>query len=233
MGILFVEDDRLLRENIAELLRLEGFDVTDCGTAAAFMEAAGKDRFKVAIIDIGLPDRSGYDLSRYVRTYTDMGIIILTARTGIDNKIQGFSSGADYYFSKPVDTRELCATLTNMLARMAARSPAKGDQDDLDNSWTFNAKGWLLTSPDGVEIRLTTKESEFLRLLEPHGDDGAQKEYILAELGYLSDAPYGSRALGVMITRLRKKIREQAGETELINTIHGFGYSLAVPLRRL
>lgn len=232
MGLIFVEDDRLLRENIAELLRLDGFEVTDCGTAAEFMEQIRHHRFDVAIIDIGLPDRSGYDLARYARTYTAMGIIILTARTGIDNKIQGFSSGADYYFSKPVDNRELSAALTNMLARLAARDQPRDDDRPLDNAWTFNAKGWLLTSPGGIEIRLTTKESEFIRLLEAHGEGGAEKEYILKELGYLNDGPYGSRALGVMVTRLRKKIREQTGENELIKTIHGFGFSLGEALRR-
>ncbi len=232
MRLIFVEDDQLLRETICELLRLDGFEVTDCGSAAAFMEKIRSNRFDVAIIDIGLPDRSGYDLARYVRTATQMGIIILTARTGIDNKIQGFSAGADYYFSKPVDCRELSATITNLIARLAAREPSPGDAPSPEGAWIFNAKGWLLTSPDGIEIRLTTKESEFIRLLLDYGDDGAKKESILEELGYLSDGPYGRRALGVMVTRLRKKIREQAGKNELINTIHGFGFSLGEPLGR-
>ena len=228
--VIFVEDDVALRENISELLRLDGFDVTDCGSAKDFLDHINTNQFKVAIVDIGLPDKSGYDLTRYLRTNTDMGIIILTARTGIDNKIQGFSSGSDYYFSKPVDSRELTASINNLLCRLSFTDKNDDASPIHNRSWTFSTSGWLLISPDGIEIRLTAKESEFIRLLEKCEKDGAQKEFILQELGYLSEEPYGSRALGVMITRLRKKIKNSVGENELIKTVHGFGFFLGEKL---
>ncbi len=227
--IILVEDDLALRENICELLKLDGFDVTHCGSGKEFLAHINTHQFKVAIIDIGLPDRSGYDLAQYLRTNTDMGIIILTARTGIDNKIQGFSSGADYYFSKPVDSRELIASINNLMCRLSF-ADQKEDDPIQDNSWRLSSNGWLLISPDGIQIRLTAKESEFICLLQKCEKDGAQKEDILQELGYLSEEPYGSRALGVMITRLRKKIKDKAGENLLITTVHGFGFLLGEKL---
>jgi len=227
--IIIVEDDLALRENICELLKLDEFDVTDCGSAKEFLDHINTNQFKVAIVDVGLPDQSGYDLARYLRTNTDMGIIILTARTGIDNKIQGFSSGADYYFSKPVDSRELAAAINNLMCRLSFTDQSE-ENTPQKASWTLISNGWLLISPNGIEIRLTTKESEFIRLLQKCEKDGVQKEYILQELGYLSEEPYGSRALGVMVTRLRKKIKNQVGENQLIKTIHGFGFLMGETL---
>lgn len=229
--IIIVEDDLALRENISELLRLEGFDVSDCGTAQDFMDHINTHQFKVAIVDIGLPDKSGYELAQHLRAQTDMGIIILTARSGMDNKIQGFSSGADYYFSKPVDIRELIASINNLLCRLSFKKPNGGDFRIQDDIWQLSLKGWLLTSPEGLEISLTSKESEFVCLLQKCGKEGAQKEYILQNLGYLSEEPYGSRALGVMVTRLRKKIKTQVGDNQLIKTIHGFGFILGENLQ--
>lgn len=230
--IIIVEDDILLRENLSELLRLDSFKITECGNAKDFFDLITKNQFKVAIIDIGLPDKSGYDLTGYLRANTDMGIIILTARTGIDNKIQGFSSGADYYFSKPVDSRELTAAINNLLCRLSLKDQNKNSKQMQNDSWTFNTNGWLLISPKGIEINLTTKEIDFIRLLQKHDKEGVEKGFILSELGYLNEEPYGRRALGVMVTRLRKKIKDKGGKNALIKTIHGFGFSLGEKLVR-
>ncbi len=226
--VIIVEDDSILRENIAELLQMDGFQITECANAEDFYHCISKRSFNVAIIDIGLPDQSGYDITRYLRANTRMGIIILTARTGIDHKIEGFSAGADYYYSKPVDIRELSASITNLLQRLPASDRSISDS----NSWRLNTTGWLLLAPNGKEIKLTKKESDFLALLISCGKQGAKKEQILSELNYSSEEPYGSKALGVMLTRLRKKLKEQIGENELINTVHGFGFSLGEGLIR-
>lgn len=222
--IIIVEDDTILRENLSELLRLDNFNITECSTAKGFFEHIRKNKFKIAIIDIGLPDKSGYELASYLRANTDMGIIILTARIGIDNRIEGFSSGADYYFSKPVDSREFIASINSLLCRLSSMVEKQND------SWIFNTKSWVLILPDGKEINLTTKESEFINLLQKHAEKGVEKEFILKELGYVDQEPYGSRALGVMVVRLRKKIKKDAGENLLIKTIHGFGFSLGQDL---
>ncbi len=159
-----------------------------------------------------------------------MGVIIFTARTGIDNKIQGFSAGADYYFSKPVDSRELSAAITNLMCRLApeCREDTAADTD----AWIFRENGWYLTSPKGIEIRLTAKEGEFIRLLLNTENDCLEKEKVLHAMGYLIEGPYGNRALGVMVTRLRKKIKTRAGDNALIKTVHGFGFSLGEKLHR-
>lgn len=224
--IIIVEDDTILRENLSELLRLDNFNITECSTAKEFFDHIHKNQFKVAVIDIGLPDQSGYELARYLRANTDMGIIILTARTGIENRIEGFSSGADYYFSKPVDSREFIASINNLLCRLSSTVEKKND------SWIFNTKSWRLISPNGSEINLTTKESAFISLLQKNAEKGVEKEFILSELGYLSDEPYGNRALGVMVARLRKKIKGKAGKNSLIKTVHGVGFLLGEKLVR-
>lgn len=226
--VIIVEDDVSLRENLSELLRLDGFGVTECGSGEEFLDKVKKGKFQVGIVDIGLPDRSGYELAQYLREHTSMGIIILTARTGMDNKIEGFSSGADYYFSKPVDSRELTASINNLMCRLSLNETA--EKQEPENSWLFDEKGWLLISPSGAQITLTTNESAFVSLLHLHGSKGVDKESIYKELGYSMHEPYGNRALGVMVTRLRKKLKDNAGENALIKTIHGFGFALGETL---
>ncbi len=120
--IIFVEDDQDLRESIVQYLEDDGISMTAIGTAHEFISCLDSDTFDVAIIDVGLPDLSGYVLAEYARLKTDLGIIMLTARGKIEARVQGYLAGADLYLVKPVDMNELLAAITNLAKRRTERS---------------------------------------------------------------------------------------------------------------
>lgn len=115
--VIIVEDDRDLRESLVEYLSLDGHDVTGVGSALEFYQALASSTFMIAVMDIGLPDQCGYVMAEFVRRNTPMGIIILTARSSIEDRVNGYRAGGDLYLVKPVDCRELSAAITSLAER--------------------------------------------------------------------------------------------------------------------
>ncbi|NTV03045.1 MAG: response regulator transcription factor [Chlorobiaceae bacterium] len=236
--IIIVEDDRDLLENMVKYLRLAGYEVTGTASAGEFYRHIATEAFSLAVIDIGLPDQSGLVLSEYVRNNTDMRIILLTARSTLDDKLNGLKSGADFYMVKPVDCSELSATIENMFMRLGAEHPAM--LEDVHGippaparqvaPWRLDGKGWVLYTPEGREIRLTAKEYKFMDTLVREPAAIVSRREILKILEY---PPTGqaSHALESMISRLRRKIEGMHGEFP-VKTSHGEGYCLTVAILR-
>lgn len=224
--IIVVEDDIELLETFAEYLTLKGFYV-ECATCALdFFQALVGSEFDVAVVDLGLPDKSGLEVVEHLRRNTSLGIIILTARDSMSDKMRGYKAGADHYFTKPFDLRELAAvaeSLINRLGDAASISPGK------DDSWRLDPLRRILATPTGHAIKLTEKENDFLKMIMPANGDTVDKDALLEALAYQADATYGARALAVMVTRLRKKIREQTGLEPPITAARAQGYSFSAP----
>lgn len=229
--ILIVEDDIDLLENIVEYLALERFEAVGTGCALDFYQQLCADNFNIAIVDIGLPDRSGFEIVDHLRRNTNLGIIIITARDGMSDKVRGYESGADYYFVKPVDSSELVASIHDLLRRF---SGALGESTPIvaKGYWSLNLAHGTLVSSKGVKIELTTKENNFLKLLIEEQASPVSRQILLQELGYHLEGPYGNRALDVLIVRLRKKIKVLSGESP-IKTIHSFGYSFTAQVHQI
>ena len=128
--IIIVEDDRDLLENMVKYLTLCGYEVTGAASAREFYYHLSRQTYLLAVLDIGLPDQSGLVLAEYVRNNTNMWIIMLTARSTLDDKLAGLKSGADFYLVKPIDCSELAATITNLFARLDA-APAVSELESL------------------------------------------------------------------------------------------------------
>jgi len=118
INVVLVEDDEDLRDSVVEWLELAGMQVSAVGSAAEFYQVLPKRDFQVAVIDVGLPDQSGHVLAQYLRANTGTAVIMLTARSTIDDKIKGYDSGADLYLVKPVDCRELSAAIVSIAQRV-------------------------------------------------------------------------------------------------------------------
>lgn len=224
--VIFVEDDDRLRKNIVELLRLEGFDVAGTATALEFFQELSLHRYDVAIVDLGLPDKSGYEIVKSLRESTKLGIIILTARDGMNDKLKGYECGADSYFVKPVDCRELAAAIRSLMSRLE-RDVTDAPKEEAETKWDLDKQTRTLVSPANVQIKLTAKEWAFIEALKAKEGEPVSRETLLTTLGYNADGPYGSRALDVMVVRLRKKIKEETGLESPILTVYSFGYSFA------
>lgn len=232
--IIIVEDDADLRENMVKYLMLIGHDVVGVGSAAECYSHLIQQSWQFAIIDIGLPDQSGLVLTEYIRKNTDMWIIILTARSTLDDKLAGLNAGADFYLVKPIDCRELAALITNLFMR-AELVPAILVQEEVpavesvpDSAtalWRLDAHGWRLMSPKGDMIQLTSKEYEFVALLVLRSKNVVSRREILTVLDYPA-TEQANHALETMVYRLRKKI-EGFDCVFPVKTSHGAGYCLA------
>ena len=229
-SVILVEDDERLLTNLVELLSLKGFDVLGASSAFEFFQGLTAKHYDVAVVDINLPDKSGFEIVNHLRENTRLGIIVMTARHTINDKVKGYESGADYYFVKPVHIRELEASVNNLLSRLCKAGEQKGDGGS-GGEWEFNAKQLILLSPDGNVIDLTVKEAAFIDILIQKYPDTVSREVFLKALNYEATGTYGERALYVMITRLRSKIRDETGEEAPIKTLRTVGYCFSAPVK--
>jgi len=230
--IIIVEDDQDLLENMVKYLTLAGYEVTGATSAGEFYYHLSQQTYMLAVLDIGLPDQSGLVLAEYVRKNTDMWIIILTARSTLDDKLAGLKCGADLYLVKPIDCRELAATIANIFMRIdkspAVPEPELLKETDTFAQWKLERNNWILVTSRGDSIQLTSKEFEFIAFLSLQSNTIVARRDILKILNYPS-TEQSSHALESMIHRLRKKV-EEAGCEFPVKTSHGVGYSLSADI---
>jgi DNA-binding response OmpR family regulator len=226
--VIIVEDDRDLRESLVECLSLAGLDTRGVGSCLEFYRASAEAPFAVAVVDVGLPDQSGYVLAEYIRKNTAMGVIILTARDSVEERIQGYNCGADLYMTKPADSRELTAAITNLALRLRSRAPASG-RARAPEAWHLVRQSWRLATPAGATILLTAKEMAFMASLAGNAGKPVMRADLLAALGYRDDE-YANRAMDSLVRRLRRKIEDGLRLPAPIKTVHAVGYCFSAPI---
>lgn len=219
MKILIVEDEKLLADSIRLLLEKHGFEadaVYDGDTGDMYVRQGIYD---LLILDVMLPGKNGYDLARQVRKdHLGVPILMLTAKSELEDRITGLDSGADYYLTKPFDTRELLACVHALLRRQGS---------DV-NEVTFGRTSLDLDSATlrcgEHSIRLSAKEFEIMRFLLQEGGRNLSKEMILSKVwGYDSDAV--ENHVEVYIGFLRKKLTA-IGSDIRIESVRRLGYHL-------
>jgi len=226
--VLVVEDDQDLRESVVEYLNLAGLTACGVGSAAECYHTLNAADWSVVVVDIGLPDQSGYVLVEYIRTNSSMRVIILTARDAIDDRVKGYVSGADNYLVKPVDCRELTAAIVSL----AHRQIVKTDQPPVlhnAEAWALARSNWTLLAPGEINIALTSKEFQFIQLLTSTPGKAVDRDTLLLKL-YLRHDEYTSRSLDSLVRRLRAKIMTATGDSAPIKTAHAVGYCFTAPL---
>ncbi|MCD7735217.1 MAG: response regulator transcription factor [Clostridiales bacterium] len=219
MKILVIEDERLLADSIKTLLEAQGFQVDTAYDGEAGAEYAELGVYDLLILDVMMPRMDGFQLARRVRRqHNSVPILMLTAKSDVTDRVEGLNAGADYYLTKPFDTRELTACVNALLRR-------QGEQVDV---LTFGNTGLDLAS--GVlscgenRIRLSAKEFEVMRLLMQRGDRNLPKEQILAKVwGFDSNAV--ENHVEVYVGFLRKKLRS-IGSDVRIEAVRRMGYHL-------
>jgi two-component system response regulator PhoP len=223
MRILLVEDDTALQTSLTGILRDAGYavDVTGDGIEGLFF---GEEyAIDLAIIDLGLPGMSGLELIRKLRKLErNFPILILTARSEWQDKVEGLESGADDYLTKPFHPEELKARVGALLRRSVGRAQPLVELGpltiDLVSQRVFGGE---------EEIELTTYEYKVFEYLLMHPDEVVTKT-VLSEHIYEEDADRDSNVIEVFIGRLRKKI-DPGGELNPIETLRGRGYRLNTP----
>ena len=220
--VLVVEDDDEIAGALRRSLRLEGYDVRLAGDGEAAHEESAVFEPDAVVLDLGLPVMDGIDVCKRLRADGDVPILMLTARDGTDERVEGLDSGADDYLVKPFERDELLARLRALLRRRPPRGSA------------FRVVADLRLNPDTREvfrgeraIELTSREFELLEYLMRNARLVVTREGLLDEVwGY---HPYAeTNTVDVFVSNLRRKL-EAGGEPRLLHTMRGAGYVLKAP----
>ena len=227
--LALVEDDRLLREEIEVHLRGHGFDVHAVNSAASLDDLSARIAFDLYLIDLNLPGENGLSLCRRVReSRPDAGIVIMTARVALNDKIAGYKQGgADLYLTKPVSPDELVLVLLSLGRRLKQTQTA--------NEWSMSLRDRTLLGPDqDQKLRLTSKEKAILLALV-QAKDNTLESGVLCDLfaDEDADALMSKHALEELIARLRKKFKsvQADGDEPAIKSVWGVGYQLCVRIK--
>ena len=217
MKILIIEDDKLLAEALQTLLEIKGFDVEVVYDGEDGTEYAETGIYDLLIMDVMMPKLNGYQMARQVRhRRVTTPILMLTAKSETQDRIEGLNAGADYYLTKPFDNMELLACINALLRR-------KGDQVDMlrYGNTTLDLTGYML-STEKNSIRLSKKEFDVMRRLMQFQSRSIRKDVLLTQVwGYESNATENN------VGFLRKKLKS-IGSNLKIESIRLLGYHLEV-----
>ena len=221
MKILVIEDEKLLAQSIRAVLEQKGFEVETVYDGETGAEYAKLGIYDLLVLDVMMPGLNGFEVARQVRNQRcATPILMLTARSGIEDRIQGLNAGADYYLTKPFDTRELLACINALLRRQGSQV----DELAFGNT-SLDLSSSLLVCGE-KNVRLSAREFDVMRLLLQNGSRIVSKETILARVwGYDSNAV--ENHVEVYVGFLRKKLRS-IGSDIRITAIRRLGYHLEV-----
>ncbi|MDA1189470.1 MAG: response regulator transcription factor [Chloroflexi bacterium] len=216
--VLVIEDEHNIADFIERGLTQVGFDVQTASNGVDGLQAALKGEPDIVVLDLMLPDVDGFEVCRRLRAEGDVGIIMLTARQGVGDRVRGLEAGADDYLPKPFAFEELRARVRSVLRRRGrgetALRVADLEVDTLKRS----------VRRAGRDIELTNREFELLELLALNAGRPLRREVILQKVwGY--DFEGEQDPVKVYVNYLRKKLNAE-GEPDLIQSLRGFGYVL-------
>ncbi len=233
--LLLVDDERSIREPLAQFLLKQGFRVTQAGDAAAARTRLAAYAIDLVILDIMMPGEDGLSLTRHIRETSEIPVILLTARSEETDRIVGLEMGADDYVVKPFSPRELAARVKVVLRRAAnggARQHAPDSGSYAFADWVLKSGERALVDRSGVSVALSTGEYNLLLALVLRPRQVLTRDQLL-DLTQGREAAAFDRAIDNQVSRLRRKIEADPKNPELIKTVWGGGYTLAAEVTRL
>lgn len=221
MKILIIEDEKLLADSLKAILEKKGFQVETVYDGETGAEYAELGVYDLLILDVMMPKMDGYAVAKRVRAKRcATPILMLTAKSSLEDRIQGLNAGADYYLTKPFDTRELLACINALLRRQGGQV----DEMVFGNTSLDLSSGTLVCGD--ASVRLSAREFDVMRYLFQAGPRNLSKEVILARVwGYDSEAV--ENHVEVYVGFLRKKLRSIGSNIRIIS-IRRLGYHLEV-----
>lgn len=225
--VAIVEDDAILREELAWYLSLNGCEVLEANSGRSLDDLLPLSTVDAVVLDLNLPGENGFDIAERLKRHSPaMGIVMLTARSALLDRVKGYASGADIYLAKPVPGEELLAALMSLHRRLGGQAPTQ--------MWLLDRERSVIRPPNGqADIALTAKELAFLLLFARAAQDTLESNTVcdMMEAGE-SVAPLSKRALENIVSRLRKKLQAAASpEQVLIRSVWGSGYQLCFAIK--
>ena len=226
--ILIAEDDENLGIIISEYLqtKVEGYKTTLCRNGKEAWEKFEENGYDFCIFDVMMPVEDGFTLARRVREKNErIPILFLTAKSMREDRIEGFKIGADDYLTKPFSMEELVYRIKAILKRVEQQNEIQKEITEYEiGNYTFNVTSQKLMH-DGEEQKLTSKESELLKILASKQNQVVDRSEALKKI-WGDDSYYNSRSMDVYVTKLRKYLKQDSS-IEIMN-VHGKGFKLVV-----
>jgi two-component system, OmpR family, alkaline phosphatase synthesis response regulator PhoP len=220
--ILLVEDESNLRRILSDLLKSDGYTVESSGDGLEAQELAMSQPFDLIILDVMLPSKNGIDVCRHLRkSGVNIPILMLTARSELNHKVQGFKAGSDDYLTKPFETPELQARVEALLRRAPAGARPELKAYEFDGIHVDFTKGRL--TKKGKATDLGERECRLLRYLVERKGAVLSRDELLQEVWGYKSIPL-TRTVDVHVAWLRQKIEEDPKNPQYIVTVHGQGY---------
>ncbi|MDH3401906.1 MAG: response regulator transcription factor [Chromatiales bacterium] len=219
--VLLIDDDRKHSELLKAYLKQFGITLECAGDADEGLLKLARSEPDLLLLDVMLPGRDGFEICREVRKTSNIPIIMLTARGDVYDRISGLEIGADDYVAKPFEPRELVARIQTILRRLEAPGT---DQPLLKFKGLEIDKGARKVTVDGAGVDLTSMEFELLVVLAQRAGKKVSRDEILNQLRGI-DAAILTRAVDIMVSRLRNKLGDSVKPPRFIETIWGMGYS--------
>lgn len=221
--LLLAEDDENLGLLLKEYLVAKGYDATLYPDGEAAYKGFMREHYDICILDIMMPKKDGFTLAKDIRIVNpDIPVIFLTAKNMKEDVLEGFKLGADDYITKPFSMEELILRIEAILRRTSQESQSNAQPVFTLGKFSFDTRKQTLTEGENV-VKLTTKESDLLKLLCQNANKILERNYALRSI-WIDDNYFNARSMDVYITKLRKHLKEEPS-VEIIN-VHGKGYKL-------
>ena len=214
--ILIIEDNEIIIKGLKYLLEQEQFEVQVCLNAQEAMNIIGKQEFDLIVLDIALPDGNGFEICEYIKQYTDIPIIFLTAKDEEQDVVKGLDMGAEDYIIKPFRNKELISRINNVLRRFNKENN-KIEYGNIEIN--LDEKSVYV---NGKNVEFTKLEYKILLLLLSNVGKTVTREQILDKIWDVAGNFVNDNTLTVYIKRIRAKL----GEEDIIKTVKGIGYQV-------
>jgi two-component system OmpR family response regulator len=225
--ILLLEDDTNLGFILTEHLEMNGFTVTHCGDGESGIKSFQHKTFDLCLVDVMMPKKDGFTFAREaLRINPDVPFIFLTAKSLKQDRIEGLKIGADDYVTKPFSMEELLLRIRAVLKRtIGTQRPETKETQFRIGIFAFDSAKRILRGKERTEKKLTSKESDLLRILAEHKNEVVDRALILQRV-WENDSYYNARSMDVYISKLRKYLKADPSIT--IENSHGRGYALMI-----
>lgn len=224
--LLIVDDDERIRTLLQQFLIRNGFLVTSARDAAHARRILSGLDFDLIVLDVMMPGEDGLSLTRSIRETMQTPILLLTAKSETDNKIEGFEAGADDYLPKPFEPRELLMRINAILRRMPDVATAQTAPKVLNlGAIRYDMERGELWQGEEL-VRLTATEVQLMKIFSANPGQALSRAQLVEDLGR-DRGQAQERAVDVQITRLRRKIEDNPKQPRYLQTVRGAGYMLA------
>jgi DNA-binding response OmpR family regulator len=223
--ILLAEDDENLGTLLREYLIAKGFKTDLFVNGELALAGFKKNKYDICILDVMMPKMDGFTLAREIKKINNaMPYIFLTAKSLKEDVLEGFSIGADDYITKPFSMEELMFRIKAILRRMSTNNASDTNETYQVGEYIFDSQKQILEH-NKKQLKLTTKESELLKLLCNNKNNVLERNFALKTI-WQEDSYFNARSMDVYITKLRKYLKDDSS-IQILN-IHGKGYKLIV-----